>query len=239
MTHFLLIHGSWHGAWCWYKVAPRLEEMGHSVVVPNLLGRGANKRLSQFISLRAMVRDIGTRLRQDQKTTIVVHSRYGILAAAISEMFPEQIERVVYLASYMIPNQKRAASYFRADTGSVLTPYVTVSQTGLWDELHPDIYREGLYHDCSDEDVMLASNLLCREPLRPALAKLNLSDERYGSIPRAYIRLTEDRAVTLQLQDKCIDEVGVDRVENIKSSHSAYFSKPVELSEKIQSICRT
>ncbi len=238
MTHFLLIHGSWHGAWCWHKVTPRLKELGHSVVVPDLLGRGRNKRLSQFISLEAMVRDVGRKLRKDQKTTIVVHSRYGILASALSEVFPNQIERVVYLASYMIPDQKRAAHYFRADKASVLSPYVTINKIGFWDELHPDIYREGLYHDCSDEDHMLANSLLCREPLRPALAKLNLSEERYGTVPRAYIRLTEDRAVSLRIQDSCINEVGADRVESIQASHSAYFSKPDKLSQKIVSVCK-
>lgn len=238
MTRFLLIHGSWHGAWCWHKVAPRLEGLGHSVVVPDLLGRGAKRRAAQLVSLAAMVRDIGKYLQQDQKTTIVVHSRYGILASALSEAYPDRIERVVYLASYMIPNQKRAARYFKADRGSALTPYVTISKTGFWDELHPDIYREGLYHDCAVEDVVLASSLLCREPLRPALSKLTLSGDRYGTIPRAYIRLTEDRAVTPAIQDKCIDQVGVDRVESINASHSAYFSKPDELSQKILSVCR-
>lgn len=238
MAHFLLIHGSWHGAWCWYKIAPRLKAEGHSVTVPDLLGRGANKRLSQLVSLRAMVGNIGMYLPNDQKTTIVVHSRYGILASAVAEAFPDRIKRVVYLASFMIPNKQRVATYFRANKGSFLTPYITISKSGFWDELHPDIYREGLYHDCSDEDIMLARSLLCREPLRPALAKLSLSDERYGLIPRAYIRLTEDRAITPKLQDRCINEVGADRVEDIKASHSAYFSKPEELTKTIQSICK-
>ncbi len=238
MAHFLLLHGSWHGAWCWYKIAPRLETAGHSVTVPDLLGRGANKRMPQLVSLKSMLQDIGRKLPNDQKTTIVVHSRYGILASAIAEKFPNHIERVVYLASYMIPSKQRAATYFKADKGSLLTPHITISKSGLWDELHPEIYREGLYHDCSDDDVMLARTLLCREPLRPVVAKLNLSDERYGRVPRAYIRLTEDRAVTLQLQDRCINEVGVDRVEDIKASHSAYFSKPEALTKTIQSICK-
>lgn len=238
MTHFLLIHGSWHGAWCWYKIAPRLQAAGHSVTVPNLLGRGTNRKMAHFASLKAMVHDLGARFPRDQKTTIVVHSRYGILASSLTEKYPNHIERVVYLASYMIPNRQRAVKYFRADRESLLRPYITISKTGMWDELHPDIYREGLYHDCSDEDVMLASSLLCREPLRPAIAKLELSNKNYGQVPRAYIRLTEDRAVTLKLQDRCINEVGVDRVENIKASHSAYFSKPDILSNTIQTICK-
>ncbi|MFG5381464.1 hypothetical protein [Yoonia sp. R2-816] len=136
MEHFLLIHGSWHGAWCWHKIAPRLIAAGHSVSVPDLLGRGANRRWSHLVSLNAMVRHIGG-------------------------------------------------------------------------------------------------------TLRPALTRLKLSADRYGAVPRAYIRLTEDRAVTPQLQDKCIEKVGVDRVEDIKASHSAYFSRPDVLTQTILSICRS
>ncbi len=31
MSNFILVHGSWHGAWCWYKIVPRLRALGHSV----------------------------------------------------------------------------------------------------------------------------------------------------------------------------------------------------------------
>ncbi len=239
MEHFLLIHGSWHGAWCWHKIAPRLIAAGHSVSVPDLLGRGANRRWSHLVSLNAMVRHIGGTLRQDRQTTIVVHSRYGVLASAVSEAYPDRIKRVVYLAAFMIPHNRMAAPYFAADKGSLLQSHITVSKAGLWDALDPAIYREGLYHDCTGDDVTLASSLLCREPLRPALTRLRLSADRYGAVPRAYIRLTEDRAVTPQLQDKCIEKVGADRVEDIKASHSAYFSRPDVLTQTILSICRS
>ena len=239
MTRYLLIHGSWHGAWCWYKIGPRLKADGHQVIVPDLLGRASHRGLLQFVSLERMLRQVATTLAPDQKTTIVVHSRYGVLAPLLAERFPEKIARVIYLASFMLPDQQRAATYFRDDRGSTLRPFITISKAGMWDALHPDIYREGLYHDCAEEDVCLAASLLCREPLRPALTKLSLSAENFGRVPRAYIRLTEDRAVTPALQDRCINEVGVDRVEDLKASHSAYFSMPNALTETIRSLCRT
>ena len=233
MKRFLLIHGSWHGAWCWYKVAPRLEAEGHTVSAPDLPGRILSPAKPVFVSLDRMMKSLGGLLPTGQKTTIVVHSRYGILASTLAEAFPDRIERVIYLASYMLPPGKRAAEYFRWDEGSYLMPHVEISKAGMWDRLHPDIYREGLYHDCSEEDNMLGHMLLGKEPLRPALAKLTLTDERYGRVPRAYIRLTEDRAVTPALQDRVLNETKVDRVESIAASHSAYFSKPDELTRTI------
>jgi hypothetical protein len=65
--------------------------------------------------------------------------------------------------------------------------------------------------------------------VRPALTRLRLTPERYGRVPRAYIRLTDDRAVSPALQDRLINDTGAARVESIRASHSAYFSKPDEL----------
>lgn len=233
MARFLLIHGSWHGAWCWYKVAPLLRKNGHAVFVPDLLGRKTTAGMLQTVSLQKMIKTVGLLLSCSEKTTIVVHSRYGILASSLAERFPDRIARVIYLASYMIPSGRSAAAYFQSDKDSALWPFISISKTGLWDSLHPDIYKDGLYHDCSDADTMLGHCLLTREPLRPALAKLKLTDENYGRVPRVYIRLSADRAVSPALQDRCLNETPVDRVENINAGHSAYFSQPEALTNKI------
>jgi hypothetical protein len=92
--------------------------------------------------------------------------------------------------------------------------------------LQPEAYRDALYADCNPDDIALAHALLVREPLRPALTRLTLTDARYGRVPRAYIRLTQDKAVSLSLQDRLLSETKVDRVESIDASHSAYFSQP-------------
>lgn len=233
MKHYILIHGSWHGAWCWYKIKPLLQAEGHRVSVPDLLGRGRHPALPAFVSLDRMVRSIAGYLPTDEKTTVVVHSRYGILASRLAELYPEKIERTIYLASFMIPSGKAVLEYFKADKDSLLRPGFELNKLGMWDWLKPEVYKEGLYHDCDEKDNMLAHMLLCPEPFRPVLKKLSLTKERYGRVPRSYIRLTEDRAVTPWLQDKVLNETSVDRVESIEASHSAYFSKPEELSNTI------
>ena len=233
MSHFLLIHGSWHGAWCWFKVAPRLRHEGHSVAVPDLPGRGRNHKNPRAVSLRAMLRSVAQHLPPTDKTTIVVHSRYGVLASLIAETYPERVDRIIYLAAYMLPSGHTAAQAFRSDRSSLLRPFVEVDRWGLWDMLNPEIYREGLYHDCSDDDVSLAELMLCKEPIRPAVTSSSLSPDRYGKVARCYIRLTEDKAVTVELQDRMLNRVPADRVESIAASHSAYFSMPDKLTETV------
>lgn len=225
MNRYLLLHGSWHGAWCWFKVAPRLRELGE-VVVPNLPGRGSNPAWPPSVTLGRMVRAVAPLLRAEIQTTIVVHSRYGVLATALAEAYPDAIRRVIYLASFLLPSRHRASDYFAADSDSYIRRHVEVSRVGLWDRLAPEAYVEGLYADCSRDDVELATALLCKEPSLPALSRVATSEARYGRVQKAYVRLTRDRAVSPRLQDRMILAAGVERVESLDASHSAYFSRP-------------
>jgi pimeloyl-ACP methyl ester carboxylesterase len=237
LRRYVLIHGSWHGAWCWFKVAPRLRAHG-KVSVPNLPGRGRDAAWAPAVTLGAMLRSVSRQLPEGEQSTVVVHSRYGVLATALAEAFPRRIRRVIYLASYLLPSGWRASDAFAADTDSYLRPFVELNRLGVWDRLKPEAYVEGLYADCSPEDVELASALLCREPSLPAIARVRTTAARSGSVPRAYIRLTEDRAVTLRLQDQLIERAALDRVESVAASHSAYFSRPDELTRTIVALDR-
>jgi len=238
MSRYLLLHGSWHGAWCWYKVAPRLA--AHGVVhVPNFPGRGRDAASPYWVGLGRLVRAAERYLHPEEPTTIVAHSRYGIVATALAEARPEAIARVVYLASYMLPSGHRVADYFAQDEGSYIRPYVTVNRLGAWDALAREAYVEGLYADCGADDIALAEALLCREPSLPALARVTTTEARYGRVPKAYLRLTRDRAVSPALQDRLIAAGRPERVESLDASHSAYFSKPEELVRAIVRVGRS
>jgi pimeloyl-ACP methyl ester carboxylesterase len=237
MAHFLFLHGSWHGAWCWHKVLPRMQAAGHYATAIDLPGRGRAMARTYTVSLERMVRAAEAALVPNEKTTVVVHSRYGIVASSLAERVPEKIARTIYLASFMLPNGKRVLDYL-PDRDSLLTGRVEINRLALWDRLHPAAYREALYADCSEDDVALANALLVREPIRPALTRLALTEGRYGSVPRAFIRLTQDKAISLSLQDRLLNETCADRVESLEASHSAYFSQPDTLVKTILKLAR-
>lgn len=234
---FLFLHGSWHGAWCWHKVLPFVLSAGHKALAIDLPGRGRAPVTPAFVSMNAMVDAAAAALSETETTTIVVHSRNGIVASTLAERHPEKVARIIYLAAFMLPDGRRVLDYL-PDRGSLLTGKVDINRLALWDWLRPEAYRDALYADCSESDVALARALLTREPLRPALTRLKLTDARYGRVPRAYIRLTEDRAVSLTLQDRLLAETHVDRVESVAASHSAYFSQPETLAATVLKIAR-
>lgn len=232
MAHFLLLHGSWHGAWCWHKVIPRLEEAGHRVTAPDLPGRGRAPMAPLWVGLRTMVRAAHAALPAGERAVVVAHSRSGIVASALAEYAPERVAQSIYLAAFLLPSGKRVLDYL-PDREAAISGHIRVNRLSLSDSLSPALYREGLYADCSAEDLALARSLLVPEPLRPALTRVRLSEARYGRVPRAYLRLSADRAVSPALQDRFLRETPVARVEELAASHSAYFSQPERLARAI------
>ena len=227
MKTFLLVHGSWHSAWNWHKVVPLLENAGHRAIAIDLPGMGRDKTPVAGITLDHSVQRILDELdKSDDPLILVGHSKNGILISQAAEYRPEKMEKLVYLAAYLVPDGKTQREYSLQDTGGVLKPYVDFHEDSQSTTLRPEIYKEGLYADCADDITQLARVLLSHEPFVSAVTPLRLSPERYGSVPRFYIECTEDRAVTPFIQQKMYTETPCEKVYRMPSSHSPFFSQP-------------
>lgn len=236
----VLLHGSWHGAWCWHKVVPHLQASGHRIHVPDLPAHGRNWRIARGRTrLAHMAAHVCAILDTLQEPALLVaHSRGGIVASTVAEMRPQALHGTAYLAAYLLRNNERVVDYFRRDTDSLVRPHVRVNKMTLTDSLAEEAYQPALYADCSHADVALARSLLTPEPSLPAMTRLRLTESRYGSVPRHYIELTHDRAVSIALQRSMVANSPCATVSTIDASHSAYFSRPQELANAILGIAK-
>jgi pimeloyl-ACP methyl ester carboxylesterase len=230
MKTFILIHGSWHSAWNWHKVIPLLERQGHKIIAVDLPGMGRDKTPISKVSLQTSVDKICSVIDSlEDKVILAGHSKNGIMISQAAEYRPDKIEKLIYLAAYLIPNGKTQREYSMQDTEGVLKPFVDFHEDSESTTLRPEIYKDGLYHDCDDNITELAKLLLSNEPFASGITPLQLTEENYGSIPRYYIECTEDRAVTPFIQRKMYEESPCEKVYSMATSHSPFFSKPVEL----------
>lgn len=119
MSSFVLVHGSWHGAWCWYKVAPRLRGLGHKVFAVDMPGHGRNPKPPQGIGLGdyfdAIVKAVD---RAAEPVVLVGHSRGGIAISQAGEARPDGIARLVYLAAYMLRSGETVLDVAAGDADS-------------------------------------------------------------------------------------------------------------------------
>lgn len=229
---FILVHGSWHSAWNWHKVKPLLEKNGHTVIALDLPGMGKDKTSIQDVTLELAVSHLCKVIDEQEGSVILVgHSKNGIMISQAAEYRSKKVEKLVYLAAYLIPNGKTQREYSLQDTKGVLKPFVVMHEKNKSTTLKSEIYKEGLYHDCEDDILELAKLLLSNEPFVTAITPLKLTDENFGSVPRYYIECTDDRAVTPYIQRKMYTEMPCKKVYSMDTSHSPFFSKPKELTD--------
>jgi pimeloyl-ACP methyl ester carboxylesterase len=104
VTSFVLVHGAWHGGWCWDRVAPLLRTAGHDVHAPTLTGLSERAHLlSPQVGLEAHVEDV-VRLVDTLGLTDVVlvgHSYAGQIVTAVADRRPAAIARRVYLDAFV------------------------------------------------------------------------------------------------------------------------------------------
>ncbi|MFT3838358.1 MAG: alpha/beta fold hydrolase [Myxococcaceae bacterium] len=117
---FLLVHGAWHGGWCWRPLQKILEKAGATVFAPSLTGLGDRRHLlSEKVNLQTHVDDVVDLLESEELSdvTLVGHSYAGLVITGAAAKARERLAQVIYLDAF-VPNPGQ--SMLDSDVGEVL-----------------------------------------------------------------------------------------------------------------------
>ena len=104
---FVLVHGAWHGGWCWRRVADLLETKGHKVFAPTLTGVGERSHLpNPQVNLTTHITDIANVLKWEQLSGVVLcgHSYGGMVITGVAEQMRRRIGTIVFLDAFLPQN---------------------------------------------------------------------------------------------------------------------------------------
>jgi pimeloyl-ACP methyl ester carboxylesterase len=236
MSAFVLVHGAWHGAWCWERVVPLLAARGHDVRAIDLPGHGDDVAPPGLVGWDDYMRRMGEVLAETGEPPILIgHSLGGAVITGAADRWPERIRALVYLCA-MLPDAPDFFARFQAT--SLLTGAVRPAADGSTMELDPAVVRPAFYHDCSDEDAARATARLRPQPARAFGMRFELLPERFGRVPRHYVECTEDRAIDLASQ-RAMHAKQPCTVHTLAASHSPFLSMPDALAALLDRIART
>jgi pimeloyl-ACP methyl ester carboxylesterase len=105
VTTFVLVHGAWHGSWCWKRVRKALQSAGHDVFTPTLTGVADRSHLaSPAVNLETHVADVANLIRWEELEDVVLcgHSYSGCVITGVADRVPERIRALVYLDAFVI-----------------------------------------------------------------------------------------------------------------------------------------
>lgn len=114
MATFVLVHGAWHGSWCWKRVRSALQQLGHSVFTPTLTGIGERSHLSApGVDLHTHTMDVSNLIRWEELEDFVLcgHSYGGMVVTGVADQMPERIRALVYLDAF-VPDDGESLAKF-------------------------------------------------------------------------------------------------------------------------------
>ena len=103
--HFVLVHGAWHGAWCWEKVLPLINAAGHAVDTIDLPGLGEDKTAIADVTLDSYVSAVTDLIETIGKPVVLVgHSMGGMVITQVAEKIADKVDTLIYLTAFSPKN---------------------------------------------------------------------------------------------------------------------------------------
>ena len=230
MANFILIHGAWHGGWCWERVVPLLRAAGHSVLAPDLPGMGDDR--TPFGP--AVLSDLADWVcAQTEPVVLVGHSRGGVVISEVAERVPDRISRLVYLTAFLLPDGQSLMGFNGTVQNDAVAGSLRISDDGQTCTIDPARSPDIFYGGCAGADASACLARLTPEPLAAVTTPVRVTPQRFGTVPRAYIEATDDHAIRIGRQRAMHAALPCDPVITLACDHSPFYSMPDRLAQAL------
>jgi pimeloyl-ACP methyl ester carboxylesterase len=225
MATYALVHGGFHGSWCWEHLTPLLQQAGHDVVTMDLPLEDGTATFDTYADV------VCAALDGHDAVVLVGHSYAGNTIPLVAARRP--LRHLVYLCA-MIPDIGRSLAEQLADQPEMLNPVfehgLSVPDAQLrqhWTDL--DAARAVFYGDCSQKIAQAAVGRLRPQSFKPAIRPCSLTE--FPAVPTTYVVCTDDQMLRPQWSRHAVRErLNADLIE-LPGGHSPFYSRPDALAE--------
>lgn len=228
MAVFVLVHGSWHGGWCWQRVSRLLRGAGHDVYAPTLTGLGERSHLvTPGSGLELHIQDILQFVEYEDLRDVVFvgHSYAGLVITSVAERAPDRIARLVYLDAFIPHDGQRGFDLTPPGVEEEWTGMAASTGDGF---LIPPMSPEEM-GVADPADIEWVRSRLTPMPLLTHQQRVHLTSSQAQRLPRTYILCT---GFGFQAEAREAQRLGWDYFE-LETGHDAMIIVPTELAQTL------
>jgi pimeloyl-ACP methyl ester carboxylesterase len=242
MADFVLVHGAWHGAWCWRRIVDALQAQGHRAFAVTLTGVGDRAHLmSPLITLETHIADVANTIEAEelQQVVLAVHSYAGMIGTALADRMPQRLKHLVYVDA-VVPRPGESWS----STHASATREARIAAAGASPDYSfpaPDPSVFGL----AAEDHDWVRRRQTPHPGHTYQAPLQFEPRRVAGVPRTFVDCVKPRLGTIDsirprvrdpnFWDGAWAGGGGIRVVELATGHDPMVSAPAELTRLLLS----
>lgn len=234
VKQFVLVHGSWQGAFVWNDVKELLEEDGHNVTVVELPAHGEDNTSPTTVSMSAYRDKVIAAIDALPEGVILVgHSMGGAVITATAEAIPNKLEKLIYIGAFVPGNGETLLELAGEDTQSLLEPALEPSDDMLTLGVKQDQLINIFCQDCAQEEKELLLAKYRTEPAIPFTNLLTVTEANYGQVDKYYIHTAQDHTIGINLQNDMAEAAGITQTYTLNSGHSPFLSMPDKVTETL------
>jgi pimeloyl-ACP methyl ester carboxylesterase len=230
---YVLVHGAWHGGWCWREVAERLRGMGHRVSAPTQTGLGERKHLlSKEITLDTFAADIINHIEAEELNDVILvgHSFGGTSITGVADNIPNRIRHLVYLDSVILENGQSVFSVLPPDV--VAARRKTVAEQGQGIFIPPPLPTAfGIPENHASADWV--KRRLTPHPVGTYESPMRIANPVANGRPRTYIVCINPLYGPLEGARQWVKKQDGWKWQEIATGHDAMVTAPSELAQML------
>lgn len=232
----VLVHGAWHGSWCWATLQAELDGRGIASIAIDLPGHGTSTL--PFGDLHGDAQHVANVVTRLSRPVVLVGHSYGgaVITEAthrIEQTGQARVDHLVYLAAFCPDAGESVMDIARHESGGpVDLGEAMIPVDGGLTVLDPTKATPALYGDCDALAVSAALKRLCPQPLATMIQPVN--DAAWRRIPGTYVVCTRDRSVHPGHQEYMAARCG--NIVRLDTDHSPFLSKTKETADVIASV---
>lgn len=224
MADFVLVHGAWHGAWCWKRILPGLWRAGHRAFAVSLTGTGERAhQLTPGIRLADHIADAAAVIEAEEldEAILVGHSYGGLIITGLADRMPERIARLVYIDAVVpLPGESWSSGHPEATRAA---RRAAIAATGAIAPSDPALF--GL----AGEDAQWLARRMRPQPGGVYDDPLQFDSARVSALPRSFIDCNAPALATIDaMRERVRQQRGWD-VREIATGHDVMISAPEAL----------
>lgn len=233
----LLVHGAFHGAWCWRPVVAALAARGRRGIAIDLPGAGedpADPATTTFDDYTNCIINAASAI--GEPVVLAGHSLGGMSITLAAEQAPGLFASMVYIAAFVPGHQQSAAELTSAQDVRSELEVVASADGRLFNAPAAEMARAAFYHDCPEPLVTGALPRLRPIAISFIVSPVQLPEYRARTLPRHYIECTQDRAIPIAAQRQMVSAHLPITIHSLESGHSPFLSMPEKLADILAEI---
>ncbi len=238
MTTFALVHGAWHGAWCWESVVTPLRDLGHDAVAVDLPADDPTATFDTYADVVCAALDAAFEGAGGDRSDVVVvgHSLAGNTIPLVAARRP--VRHLVYLCALLPDVGRSMLDQIRADA-DMLNPDIDsglsapdAQRRRAWTDL--GLARALFFADCDEPTALAALQRLRPQATYPYIQPFSLA--AFPPVPATYVVCTDDRMVGPGWSRRVAPARLCADIVELPGGHSPFLSRPHELADVLHRV---